>query len=322
MATSDRRTRLIEDRLRAAGVAFDHLEDVPPKVVRAVNRFSIGMRSILLPPKQIREALGKPLLGDLLVTRIGYNPHAQGSYIPRPDGSLDHIMIHCIEGEGWLNIGGREHVVEAGTMLCIPAGAPHWYGAGADNPWSAYWIHMTGRQAGEYFQFLGASVERPLLHLPDSREILAAFEETWALMKAVHTGENLIMASLSLARYLLAVRRAMSATKGRTRAVDQRIQETIAFVAANLAAEVSLAELAHLARLSVNRYAANFRRTTGCSPTEYFNRLRVQRACEMLRTTTISVREIARQMGYPDPYYFSRAFKQQVGVSPAAFRKG
>ena len=181
---------------------------------------------------------------------------------------------------------------------------------------------MTGRQAGEYFQFLGASVERPLLHLSDSREILAAFEETWALMKAVHTAANLILASIGLARYLGAVRRAMSAAESRTRAADQRIQETIAFVAANLSAEVSLAELAHLARLSVSRYTAAFRKGTGCSPTEYFNRLRVQRACEMLRTTTISIREIARQTGYPDPYYFSRAFKQQVGLSPAAFRKG
>ena len=111
-------------------------------------------------------------------------------------------MIHCVEGEGWLKIGGQEHIVKADKMACIPAGAPHWYGADADNPWSAYWIHMTGRQAGEYFQFLGASVERPLLHLSDSREILAAFEETWALMKAVHTAANLILASIGLTRYL------------------------------------------------------------------------------------------------------------------------
>jgi transcriptional regulator GlxA family with amidase domain len=181
---------------------------------------------------------------------------------------------------------------------------------------------MTGRQAGEYFRFLGASVERPLLHLSDNREILAAFEETWAPMKTVHTVGNLVLASTCLTRYLGAVRRAMSAAEARTRAVDQRIQETIAFVTANLSAEVSLAELANLARLSVSRYTAVFRRATGCSPTEYFGRLRVQRACEMLRTTIFPIHEIARQTGYLDPYYFSRAFKKQVGVSPTAFRKG
>ena len=121
MAASDRRTRLIEARLRAAGVTFDRLEDVPAKVIRAANRFGVGMRSILLPAKQIREALGKPLLRDLLVTRIGFHPHAEGGYIPRPDGSLDHIMLYCVEGEGWLKIGGQEHIVKADKMACIPA---------------------------------------------------------------------------------------------------------------------------------------------------------------------------------------------------------
>ena len=205
MTKNDLRIRLIEARLRKAGVPFRRLEDVPPKAIRAVYRFGLpDLRMIELPAKTIRAAIQKPLLCDLLVTRIGYHARCAGGYIPRPEGSLDHILIHCPEGEGRLSLGGREHVVRGGEMFCIPAGLPHWYGAAGENGWSNYWIHITGRQAGDYFRFLGTSVERPVLRLSNAPEVRAAFEETWGWMKAVHTDENLILASLSMGRYLSA----------------------------------------------------------------------------------------------------------------------
>lgn len=40
----------------------------------------------------------------------------------------------------------------------------------------------------------------------------------------------------------------------------------------------------------------------------------------MLRQTDLPVREIARRLGYADPYYFSRAFRKTVGTSPTAYR--
>jgi YesN/AraC family two-component response regulator len=54
---------------------------------------------------------------------------------------------------------------------------------------------------------------------------------------------------------------------------------------------------------------------------EYFNRLRMQRACELLQTTGRPVLEIGCKVGYNDPYYFSRAFKKIIGVSPNEYRK-
>ena len=57
------------------------------------------------------------------------------------------------------------------------------------------------------------------------------------------------------------------------------------------------------------------------SPVEYFNRLKMQRACELLRFSTKGVKEIGRELGFEDPYYVSHAFKKLTGVSPATFRK-
>jgi AraC family transcriptional regulator, arabinose operon regulatory protein len=317
-----RNARSIEDRLRAAGIVFSRLEEGPPKVVREVNRRDFpNMRSIEMPANVIRRSLLQPLLRDILVTRIGYHSHTIGHYIPRPEGSLDHILKFCVEGEGWLRIAGATRTIRADQMVCLPAGVPHWYGSSENNPWSTYWIHFTGRQAAEYFQWLGAQPENPVIHLSQRKDLQATFEKIWLQLRAVHTYDNLVQGSIGLAGYLGMVQCMMHAAEEQQRAVDQKIQETIDFVTGNLSADMSLTELAQMVQLSVGRYATAFRRVTGYSPIEYFNRLRIQRACELLRTTVKSVQEIAKNVGFSDPYYFSRAFKRIIRLSPNAFRK-
>lgn len=54
---------------------------------------------------------------------------------------------------------------------------------------------------------------------------------------------------------------------------------------------------------------------------DYFSRMRMQQACLLLTKGTDQVREIAQKVGYEDQYYFSRAFKKYVGMSPLQFRK-
>jgi AraC-like DNA-binding protein len=322
MLDTPRNVRSIEIRLRKAGIIFDHLEDVPPKVVREANRHDFpNMRSIELPANIIRKSLNQPLLGELLVTRIGYHGRGLGHYIPRPEGSLDHILIQCVDGKGHLQIAGRDWAVQSGQLMCLPAGAPHWYWSDAEIPWSNYWIHFTGRLAGEYFRWLGVRPESPIVHISQREELQTAFEETWQFLKAVHTYDNLVQGSVGLTHFLGVVQRTMHAAEVRRRAIDQRIQESIDFVSRNPAAELSLNELAQFTQLSASRYALAFRRVTGCSPMDYFNRLRVQRACELLRTTSKSVQEIGKLVGYNDPYYFSRAFKKIIGTSPNEYRK-
>jgi AraC-like DNA-binding protein len=46
----------------------------------------------------------------------------------------------------------------------------------------------------------------------------------------------------------------------------------------------------------------------------------MQKASQLLKETRLTVKEIAREMGYADPYIFSRAFKLVMGVSPKKFR--
>jgi AraC family transcriptional regulator, arabinose operon regulatory protein len=291
------------------------LEDVPASVVRAALKKDIpGTRSILLPPPLIRSALREPLLRDLLVTRIGYSGPGVG-FIPRPEGSLDHILLYTVAGKGWCQIAGKRWELPAETAAFLRRGVPHSYGTGPKDPYSIYWIHFTGRQAEEFFAALQVSEQQPLLHLPCTEEVLSAIELIYGYMAAVHTPSNLLAASTALARLLglIQLRREQPQETG----VDQ----TIAFMQHNLSRRVTLRELAHLAHLSVSGYEQAFTKRTGCPPITYFNRMKVQKACRQLLETDLPAKEIATALGFDDPYHFSRLFKKHTGLSPANFRQ-
>ena len=63
-----------------------------------------------------------------------------------------------------------------------------------------------------------------------------------------------------------------------------------------------------------------FKKSTGFSVIEYFNHLKMQKACQFLQFTDLRVNEIANRLGMEDPYYFSRLFSKVIGMSPKQYR--
>lgn len=64
-----------------------------------------------------------------------------------------------------------------------------------------------------------------------------------------------------------------------------------------------------------------FKESTGTSINRYLNEFRIKRSAHMLKATTLSVSDIATQCGFEYAHYFSRQFKQIMGISPSLFRK-
>ena len=81
-----------------------------------------------------------------------------------------------------------------------------------------------------------------------------------------------------------------------------------------------LEELAAVAGVSVDHLARVFRRVRGCTVGEYLRRLRVQWACERLVRGDESLAEIALAAGFADQSHFTRLFRQEIGVTPGAYR--
>jgi YesN/AraC family two-component response regulator len=64
-----------------------------------------------------------------------------------------------------------------------------------------------------------------------------------------------------------------------------------------------------------------FKKKTGLSPLAYFNQLKVQHACELLKKTDLKMNQICYKVGIEDSLYFSRLFSKIIGMSPTEYRK-
>jgi AraC-like DNA-binding protein len=99
-----------------------------------------------------------------------------------------------------------------------------------------------------------------------------------------------------------------------------RIGLTINYMKEHLNEPLRAATLAAVAKMSLPHYFVIFKRCTGSTPIDYFIKLRMERARELLATTSCSVKEIAGMLGYDDPLYFSRVFKGVNETTPTQYR--
>jgi AraC family transcriptional regulator len=125
--------------------------------------------------------------------------------------------------------------------------------------------------------------------------------------------------AVHLIRHVLAPR---SPARGRDGTLPRgRLRAVVEYIEEHLDAGPSLDQLAAVARLSAYHFARQFKVATGLPPHQYVILRRVERAKELLQTTTeLSLAEVAVQAGFSDQSQFSHHFKRLVGVTPGRFR--
>lgn len=94
------------------------------------------------------------------------------------------------------------------------------------------------------------------------------------------------------------------------------------YIKDNYSRDVSLEEMAAYLNISKGFLCRQFSRIMHMTPFEYLSRIRIEKSCEMLKATDLSIGEIATSCGFNSFAYFSKIFRQKVGVSPREYRKG
>ena len=93
------------------------------------------------------------------------------------------------------------------------------------------------------------------------------------------------------------------------------------FIRTNFTRKISLQEIADASGLSAPYFSTIFKDEMGENLSSYLNRIRVEKACAMLRETEDSIRQISMVCGFEDQSWFSKIFKSYTGLSPWKYRK-
>jgi AraC-like DNA-binding protein len=98
-----------------------------------------------------------------------------------------------------------------------------------------------------------------------------------------------------------------------------RVREAVAEMRRNLGRPLSIPALAARVGMGERAFRNAFQAVTDWSPKRYLDRLRLEKAAELLRQNRYSIAEIADLLGYSSPFHFSRAFRELFGVPPSTF---
>ena len=231
-------------------------------------------------------------------------------------------MIYCTEGEGWVRFEKeREIALPADTLLVIPARTPHIYGAAESNPWSIYWFHVRGEEVEQFIQCL--TLSNATLRIPSRQKntILALFNTCYEtlLYKGYSWRYHLFVSQV--VRHLLGSIVLLQNETPLEEKKNEYIEQAILYMIRHVHTPITLDELADHVHLSKPHFIHLFKEVTGYTPMEYAMRLKIQQACSFLELTNQSIKEVSRNVGIQDPYYFSRVFHKIVGQSPSDYRK-
>jgi len=269
-----------------------------------------------LTPQFLQDMLRKnPLSEDCYPLAFGYYPEAQGHQMRRRQPP-NYLLIYCVKGRGTLETAAEQWPIATGDLIVLPAGAAHAYAADAAEPWSIYWVHFDGRLAQTYAELLGLS--QPIINIGNQPSVAAEFESLLALRHSSYTPTPFLHGASLLKTLLTGLADRLSRARQGGSGMD--INVLVGLMQRQLSRELDLEDLAQVAHLSKFHFIRRFRQLTGNTPIQYFIHLKMQHACRLLDSSEDPIKRIAAEVGYEDPYYFSRIFKRVIGVSPQHYR--
>jgi AraC family transcriptional regulator, arabinose operon regulatory protein len=281
-----------------------------------------GQRLVIIPPAIAVGASRKPITRDLCVTRIGTFFAAGGHFVERPHGTSEYILILCLSGRGSCTLAGKDWEIGPGQLLFLPPREPHLYSANRRAPWTILWGHFRGERAVDYLMALGVSREQPLITVSDTAPLSAAFEDSYHHVTSGFGEAAMIGLSTGFSRLLGLARVLQKASGDHPLKTNSRLLKALALLRDTPEKPWTVKQMSQEAGLSIPHFTELCRRQTGMPPLAYLIRLRLQMAMNLLQTGHHNVEEAARAVGYEDPFYFSRLFRQHLGIPPSACRKG
>ncbi|MBB3112571.1 ABC-type Fe3+-hydroxamate transport system substrate-binding protein [Paenibacillus phyllosphaerae] len=271
------------------------------------------------PFEEIREKLNF----DSLTVRLRGIEGVKGAGGYRVPNQLaaTYVFIVIKQGEGWLTRDSRScRLTKGGVYCCAPEQT---FGIECD-PASEMELTVIRfdlfRDAArgsrlervKGVQLLGGREEI----IPSSAE--GAVSRCEEIRKLWHSGEEHGRFRSQLA-FMELLYRLVTLTSQAEGSSHSALERTRAYMEAHASDNLTIDLLAKVAELSPKYFADLYKKTYGISVMDEVTRLRISKAKQLMLQSDLRLRDIAHEVGYSDEFYFSRRFKQEVGVSPSAY---
>lgn len=272
----------------------------------------------------------KVIFGFSQVVRIlDVGAHVVDSVYTHPDRMLNwNVFLYVREGHMQVIEEDKEYIVGKGQFLFLKMGLHHWGAPKTTAGTSWYWIHFydncsvtsnetvlkrTGNSYGHCIQ-LPKSGTAYNASLTEKR-----LEDMVSLFRS-NDPLKMITLSMQVTSLFLDIFRKAQNVRSQPKA-DRTIRRVVEFLNVKERYALNAKEIEQSLNMNYSYLCDVFKQKTGQTISSYNARIFICKAIQLMQSTDDSLTEISDALGFSNPFYFSRVFRNVVGCSPSAYRK-
>ncbi len=223
---------------------------------------------------------------------------------------LDYYSIsHLYSGGGKIEMGSEpERILHPGDCIVITPQVVHRYGSYDEYQFLEDSVKFAGPVADMLFK--AGIIKAGIYSLGTTRLLKPIIELLASSSVKKRLQANLILQEVLMKIYL-------NEDNPETSPLDQLLE----MIRTSLDKHWTLDEMAELCQMSKNHLRRVFLKITGMTPKAYVDQQKINLACTLLLSTKLSIVAVSEQLGWDNPYHFSRRFKSITGISPLEYRK-
>lgn len=240
-----------------------------------------------------------------------------------------HVLIYVTDGIIYVTEDENDYEISAGELLFLKSGVRHYGKIEVPRGTSWYYVHFALEEPEGLESFRPDSAPIPQyqniqnsLMLPKKLIGLSGGtteQELKELVDYFNSEDKFKKWNINLRLFSLLSHIGL---REFTRDAKPRLSDKICeYLTEHCCEQFSAAKLEQKFYLSYKHLAAVFKKDTGVTMQQYHTALRINQAAKLLRSTLLSIGEIADKVGYSDMLYFSRCFHKEMGMSPTEYRK-
>ncbi|MGM7724782.1 AraC family transcriptional regulator [Metabacillus sp. Hm71] len=230
-----------------------------------------------------------------------------------------YVFQYTLSGVGRLDKNGKSYSLEAGEAFIVEIPSDHRYYLPTDSEeWEFVFITLVGNEAAACWRFINEQ-SGPVLKIPPDSKLIQL------LLRNYHdTYEQKItdayVASAKAYEFIMECYRFTRNIEKTAQEFSLQITKALSFIQTHYHEPITLDEIAAISGYSRYYFIKQFQQQLNMTPVQYLTKVRIQKAAELLRSTSLTVTDIAAQVGYANANYFNKVFRKAVGVSAGTFR--
>jgi AraC-like DNA-binding protein len=238
----------------------------------------------------------------------------------------EHFLFHYIfSGKGkfyFVDSNGKDNeaVLKKDQGFLLWPRQKGLYIADEKDPWVYAWVCFDGLKARELMIQAGLNYDHPL-YTGANNESQEKMKNV--LLSIVRTTNGLPLESIGqLYLFISALINSSVLQRGAIRSGirDFYMRESIQFIEQHYHENINIEDVAAFCGINRSYLGKIFQNMLGASPHGFLLKYRINKACELLKITDMSIAEISAMVGYPNQFTFSRVFKNIQGKSPRDWR--